>query len=92
MPHFTKWGLNNGAVGRLTRYGPAVYFPGSSANQVETADASPMTFASGELYTLALLILWKENPGIESIFHSGSSSNGNWLWMISLGEGPASRR
>jgi hypothetical protein len=55
-PGFTRWGLNNGAARRLTRYGPAVYFPGSSANEVETADDNPITFASGEPYTLALLI------------------------------------
>jgi hypothetical protein len=45
----------------------------------------PITFASGKPYTLALLILWKENLGTEGIFRSGSSSNGNWLWMTSSG-------
>ena len=57
----------------------------SSANEVETADANPITFASGEPYTLALLIRWTENPGTEGIFRSGSSSDGNWLWMTSSG-------
>jgi hypothetical protein len=85
-PRFTRWGLNNGATRRLTRYGPAVYFPGSSANEVETADGDPITFASGEPYTLALLIRWTENPGTEGIFRSGSSSNGGWLWMTSSGK------
>jgi hypothetical protein len=32
-PGFTTWCLNNGAVRRLTRYGAAVYFPGSSGNE-----------------------------------------------------------
>jgi hypothetical protein len=44
------------------------------------------TFASGEPYTLALLIRWTENPGTEGIFRSGSSSDGNWLWMTSSGK------
>ena len=43
---------------------------------VEAADDSPITFASGEPYTVALLILW--NPGTEGIFRSGSSSSDNW--------------
>ncbi len=43
LPRFTRWGLNNGAVCRLTRHGPAVYFPGSSANEVATADDNPIT-------------------------------------------------
>lgn len=72
-------GLNNGAVRRLTRYGPRVYFPGSSGNEVETAEGDPISIASGEPYTLALPIHWKQNPGSESIFRSGSSSNGDWL-------------
>jgi hypothetical protein len=74
---FHEVGLNNGAVRRLTRYGPVVDFPGSSANEVETADDDPISFASGEPYTLAL----QENSGTEGIFRSGSSSSGNWLWM-----------
>jgi hypothetical protein len=85
-PRFTRWGLNNGATRRLTRYGPAVYFPGSSANEVETTEGDPIAFAAGEPYTLALLILWKQNPGTEGIFRSGSSSNGDWLWMTSSGK------
>ena len=56
-PCFTRWGLNNGATRRPTRSGPAVYFPGSSGNEVETADSDPITFAAGEPYTLALLVL-----------------------------------
>ena len=60
--------------------------PGSSANEVEIADDNPITFASGEPYTLALLILWKENPSTEGIFRSGSSSNGNWLLILSSGK------
>jgi hypothetical protein len=56
MARFNRWGLNSGAVRRITRYGPAVYFPGSSANELESADDNPITFASGEPYTLALLI------------------------------------
>jgi hypothetical protein len=43
--HFTRWGLNNGAVRGLTRYG--LYFPDSSGNEVETAEDDPITFASG---------------------------------------------
>lgn len=57
-PRFTQWGLNDGAVRRLTRCGPAIYSPGSSANEVETADDNPITFGSGEPYTLAMLIRW----------------------------------
>jgi hypothetical protein len=45
-------GVNNGVVRRLTRYGPAVYFPGSLANEVDTADDSPITVASGEHHVL----------------------------------------
>jgi hypothetical protein len=68
-----------------SRTGRWFYFRGSPANEVETADNNPIPSASGEPYTLALLILWKENPGTEGIFRSGSSSNGNWLWMTSSG-------
>ena len=57
----------------------------SSVNEIKTADANPITFASGEPYTLALLIRWTESPGTEGIFCSGSSSDGNWLWMTSSG-------
>ena len=70
---------------RLTRYDAAVYFPGSSANQVKTADANPITFGSGEPYTLALLIRWTRISGTQGIFRSGSASSGNWLWMSSSG-------
>lgn len=85
-PRSRRWSLNNGATRRLTRYGPAVYFPGNSANEAETAESEPITFASGEPYTLALLILWKHNPGTEGIFRLGTSSNGDWLWMTSSGK------
>jgi hypothetical protein len=64
----------------------AVYFPGSSGNEVETAEGDPISFDSDEPYTLALLILWKQNPGTEGIFRSGSSSNGSYLWMTSSGK------
>jgi hypothetical protein len=67
------------------RYGPAVYFPGNNSNEVETADGNPILFDSGEPYTIALLILWTEDPGNEGIFRSGSANTGNWLWMLSGG-------
>jgi hypothetical protein len=82
-PSFTRWSLNNGAVRRLTRYGPAVYLPGSSGNEVETAGDNPITFSSGEPYTLALLIRWTSVSGPQGIFRSGSSSNPTWLWVVS---------
>ena len=65
---------------------PGIYFPGSSANEVETADDDPISFASGEPYPLALLIRWTENPGTEGIFRSRFSSNGTWLWVLSSGK------
>jgi hypothetical protein len=86
VPRCTRWSLNNGAARRLTRYGPAVYFPGNNSNEVETADGNPILFDSGEPYTIALLILWTEDPGNEGIFRSGSSNTGNWLWMTSGGK------
>jgi hypothetical protein len=79
VPRGTRWSLNNGAARRLTRYGPAVYFPGNNSNEVETADGNPILFDSGEPYTIALLILWTEDPGNEGIFRSGSANTGNWL-------------
>ena len=85
VPRCTRWSLNNGAARRLTRYGPAVYFPGNNSNEVETADGNPILFDSGEPYTIALLILWTEDPGNEGIFRSGSANTGNWLWMLSGG-------
>jgi hypothetical protein len=68
---------------RSRAHGPAVYFPGSSTNEVETAADDPITFALGEPYTLALPIRWTSISGTQGIFRSGSSSNGTWLWMIS---------
>jgi Concanavalin A-like lectin/glucanases superfamily len=65
--------------------GRAVYFPGNNSNEVETADGNPILFNSGEPYTIALLILWTEDPGNEGIFGSGSADIGNWLWMLSGG-------
>jgi hypothetical protein len=62
-----------------------VYFPGNGSNEVETADGNPILFDSGEPYTIALLILWTEDPGNEGIFRSGSANTGNWLWMLSGG-------
>ncbi|MGH6898227.1 MAG: hypothetical protein ACREJ5_17040 [Geminicoccaceae bacterium] len=79
VPGCTRWGLDNGDVRRLTRYGPAAYFPGRSANEVETADGNPVAFASDEPYILALVILWAENPGSAGIFPLRSLSNGDWL-------------
>jgi hypothetical protein len=86
LPRGDRWSLNNGAVRALTRYGPAVYFPGSTGNEVETADANPIVFEAGEPYTIALLILWTEDPGNEGIFRSGSANTGSWLWMLSGGK------
>ena len=92
VPRSTRWSLNNGAARRLTRYGPAVYFPGNSSNEVETADGNPILFDSGEPYTIALLILWTEDPGNEGIFRSGSANTGNWLWILSGASSGAGRR
>jgi hypothetical protein len=39
----------------------------SSANEVETADDNPISFASGEAYTLALLIRWTSVSGTQGI-------------------------
>ena len=86
VPRSDRWSLNNGAVRALTRYGPAVYFPGSTGNEVETADGNPIVFEAGEPYTIALLILWTEAPGNEGIFRSGSANTGSWLWMLSGGK------
>jgi hypothetical protein len=65
---------------------PGGPFLRSSANQVQTADGNPISFASGEPYTLALLICWTGVSGAQGIFRSGSSSSGNWLWMLSSGK------
>ena len=75
-------------------YGPAVDFPGSSTNEVETTADNPISFASGEPFALALLILWQENPGTEGIFRSGSLSSGKWLVddLLRQALGPASQR
>jgi hypothetical protein len=32
-----------------------------------------------------LLIRWTSVAGTQGIFHSGSSSNGTWLWVVSSG-------
>ena len=32
VPRCTRWSLNNGAARALTRYGPAVCFPGNNSN------------------------------------------------------------
>ena len=53
---------------------------------VAWADGNPILFGSGEPYTIALLILWTEDPGNEGIFRSGSANTGNWLWMLSGGK------
>ena len=66
--------------------GSAVYFPGSTANEVETAEGNSITFAPGEPDTLALLIRCISTSGTQGIFRSGSSSNGTWLWMLSSGK------
>jgi hypothetical protein len=46
----------------------------------------PITFASGEPYTLVLLIRWINTSGTQGIFRSGSSSTGTWLWALSSGK------
>lgn len=84
LPSQSAWQLSNGATRRLTRYGPAVYFTGSSSNEVATS-GDPISFATNEPYTLALLIRWAVAPGTEGIFRSGASSTGTWLWMLSSG-------
>jgi hypothetical protein len=85
VPSSTRWQLANGAIKRVTRHGPAVYFPGSSANEVGTT-GNPIAFVSGEPYTIALLIRWTGNPGTEGIFRAGAASNGTWLWMTTSGK------
>jgi hypothetical protein len=84
VPLSTRWQLANGAVTRVTRHGPAVHFPGSDGNEVGTT-GDPITFASGEPYTLALLIHLAGVSGNQGIFRAGAASNGGWLWMLSSG-------
>ena len=50
---------------------PAVYFPGSNSNEVETADGNPIVFASGEPYTTVILVFWPQRP-------SASATEGIW--------------
>ena len=54
--------------------------------RVETAGDNPITVVSGEPYALALLARWTSFSGTQGIFRSGSSSDGNRLWVLSSGK------